>query len=168
MGLDGILAELMVKVARKLYRKYITTNAKGKPVQYVQLKKAVYGMIKSALLFYQKWVTDLTSLGFTINPYNPCVANKIVDGHQLTVCQHVDDFLIGRAKHDTVTQFLTWIAKRSNTPDKKLTPTWGSYHDYLGINIDFSDPGMVKFAMVSYIDRIIDVYGTCEAASMPN
>jgi hypothetical protein len=86
MGLDGILAELMVKVARKLYRKYITTNAKGKPVQYVQLKKAVYGMIKSALLFYQKWVTDLTSLGFTINPYNPCVANKIVDGHQLTVC----------------------------------------------------------------------------------
>jgi hypothetical protein len=35
MHLDGILAELMVKVNPKLYRKYITTNAKEKPVLYV-------------------------------------------------------------------------------------------------------------------------------------
>jgi hypothetical protein len=51
MHLDGILAELMVKIAPKFYRKYVTTNAKGKSVLYVQLKKAVYGMMKSALLF---------------------------------------------------------------------------------------------------------------------
>jgi hypothetical protein len=50
MRLDGILAELMVKVAPNIYRKYITTNSKGKPVLYVQLEKAVYGMMKSALL----------------------------------------------------------------------------------------------------------------------
>jgi hypothetical protein len=43
-------------------------------------------------------------------------------------------------------------------PDKKLTPTRGSYHDYLCINIDFSDPGMVKFDMVPYIKKIIDVF----------
>ncbi len=85
MHLDGILSELMVKVAPKLYHKYLTTNAKGKPVLCVQLEKAAYGMMKSALLFYQKWVADLMSLDFTINPYDPCVANKIVDGHQLTV-----------------------------------------------------------------------------------
>lgn len=54
MRLDGILAELMVKVAPKLYRKYVTTNAKGTTVLYVQLEKAVYGMMKSALLFYRK------------------------------------------------------------------------------------------------------------------
>jgi hypothetical protein len=79
MRLDGILAELMVKVAPKLYCKLITTNAKGKPVLYIQLEKAVYGMMKSALLFHQKLVADLTSLGFTINPYDPCVVNKIVN-----------------------------------------------------------------------------------------
>jgi hypothetical protein len=96
--------------------------------------------------------------GFTINPYDPCVTNKIVDGHQLTFCWHVDDLLIGHAKPDTVTLFLTWIAKRYNTPDKSLTPTWGSYHDYLGINIDFSDPGTVKFDIVPYINKIIDAF----------
>jgi hypothetical protein len=77
MRLDGILAELMVKVAPKLYRKYTTTNAKGKLVLYVQLEKAFYGMMKSVLLFYQKWVADLTSLGFTINPNDPCAAKKL-------------------------------------------------------------------------------------------
>jgi hypothetical protein len=51
MRLDGILAERMVKIAPKLYRKYVTMNAKGKSVLYVQLEKAVYGMMKSALLF---------------------------------------------------------------------------------------------------------------------
>ncbi len=111
--------------------------------------------MKSALLV---WVAELMSLGFTINPYDPCVANKIVDGHQSTVCWHVDDLLIGHAKPETVTWFLTWIAKRYNTPDKKLTPTWGSYHDYLGINIDFSYPGRVKFDMVPCINKIIDAF----------
>ena len=52
MHLDGILAELMVKVAPRIYRKFITINAQGKRVLYVQLEKAVYGMMKSALLFY--------------------------------------------------------------------------------------------------------------------
>ncbi len=79
-------------------------------------------MMTSALLFYQKWVADLTSLGLTIDPYDPCVANKIVDGHQLTVCWHVDDLLIAHAKPDTVTQFLTLIAKHYNTPDKNSLP----------------------------------------------
>jgi hypothetical protein len=64
----------------KLYPKYVTNNQKGKPILYVQLEKAVYGMMKSALLFYQKLVADLTSLGFTTNTYDPCIANKIVDG----------------------------------------------------------------------------------------
>jgi hypothetical protein len=41
--------------------------------------------MKSALLFYRKLVADLCSIGFTINPYDPCVANKMIDGHQLTI-----------------------------------------------------------------------------------
>ncbi len=76
MRLDGILAELMVKVAPNIYRKFITVNAKGKSVLYVQLEKAVYGMMKSALLFYRKLVADLTSLGFEINPYDPALPTK--------------------------------------------------------------------------------------------
>ncbi len=121
MRLDGILAELMVTIAPNIYRKYITTNAKGKPVLYVlyvQLEKALYGMMKSALLFYRKLVADLCSIGFNLNPYNPCVANEKIDGHQITVCWHVDDLLIGHKNRDVVTRFTRWLQQRYKTPDK--------------------------------------------------
>jgi hypothetical protein len=109
MRLDGILAELMVTIAPNIYRKYITTTAKGKPVLYVQLEKALYGMMKSALLFYRKLMADLRSIGFELNPYDPCVANKIIGGHQLTVCWHVDDLLIGHKDRNVVTRFTQWL-----------------------------------------------------------
>ncbi len=106
MRLNGILAELMVQVAPSLYRKYINSNAKEKPILYVQLEKAVYSMMKSALLFYRKLVADLKSLGNEINPYNPCVANKTINGKQMTICWHVDDLFVGHADLTVVTDFL--------------------------------------------------------------
>ncbi len=74
----------MVQTDLKLYRKYLV-DKKGKKVPYLRLQKALYGIMKSALLFYQKLVLELKSMGFVFNQYDPCIANKIVDGHQLTL-----------------------------------------------------------------------------------
>jgi len=52
MRMNGTLAELMAKTDPKLYRKYLT-DEKGKKVLYLCLQKALYGMMKSALLFYR-------------------------------------------------------------------------------------------------------------------
>ena len=54
MTLDGFLAELMVKVAPNLYSKYVTVGSKGRPMSYVKVHKAIYGILQSALLFYRK------------------------------------------------------------------------------------------------------------------
>ena len=59
MILKGRLAELMVQVAPNLYRKYITIDWKGKAILYVKMQKAIYGLLRSALLFYRKLVADL-------------------------------------------------------------------------------------------------------------
>jgi hypothetical protein len=114
----------MVQVAPSLYPNYVTTNAKG--VLYVQLEKAVYGMMKSALLFYRKLVANLTSLGYKINPYDPCVANKIINDKQMTICWHVDNLLIGHVDSSVVTTFLSWLASRYDTADKKTQRNKGS------------------------------------------
>ena len=143
--------------APNIYRKYITTTVKGKPVLYVQLEKALYGMMKSALLFYRKLVADLRSIGFELNPYDPCVANKIIDGHQLTVCWHVDDLLIGHKDSNAVTRFTQWLQQHYETPDKPLKATRGPIHDYLGMNMKFTTPGCVSFDMIPYIKKIIDI-----------
>ena len=49
------------------------------------------GMLVSAMLFYHKLTKALLSYGFKLNPYDLCVANKMVNGEQLTVCRHVDN-----------------------------------------------------------------------------
>ena len=85
MLLRGKLAEMMVKVDPELYQKYVIMSPKGQPMLYVKLNKALYGLLRSALLFYKKLVSELIEMGFVLNPYDPCVANREVNGSQQTV-----------------------------------------------------------------------------------
>ena len=42
------------------------------------LKKSLYGLLRSSLLFYRKIRGELESYGFNINRYDPFVGNKMV------------------------------------------------------------------------------------------
>ena len=59
-------------------------NKQGEPVLHIKVQRAIYGMLKSALLFYKKQQHDLEEYGFQINPYDHRAANKQIDGHQMT------------------------------------------------------------------------------------
>ena len=52
MVLTGTIAELLCKVKPELYRKYVQDH-NGKKVLYVRLRKALYGCLKSGLLFWR-------------------------------------------------------------------------------------------------------------------
>ena len=52
----------------------------GKRVLYLQLLKALYGCVKSALLWYDLFSGTLHEMGFELNPYDTCVANKTING----------------------------------------------------------------------------------------
>jgi hypothetical protein len=43
-------------------------------------------------------VKILTDIDLIINPYDPCVANKIIEGEQMTICFHVDDCKLSHHK----------------------------------------------------------------------
>ena len=58
MTLIGKLSELMVKTAPKVYRKYVVIE-KREMVLYVQILKALYRCLRSALLLYRKLLVDL-------------------------------------------------------------------------------------------------------------
>ena len=154
---DGTLADLMVKAAPKIYSKYVTINSKGKKVLYVKLKKALYGCLKSTILFYRKLASDLTKMGFTINFYDPCVANKMVGGKQLTVCWHVDDLKISHVNKHVVTKFIRRL-QRLYGKKGKLTVSWGKRHDYLGMILDYTTPGKVKINMTKYVKETHEIF----------
>ena len=67
---------------------------------------------------------------------------------------HVDDCKISHASKSVVDQLLKQQSDRfgKETP---LTITHGDVHDYLGMTIDFSIRGKVKFYMFDYIGQIL-------------
>jgi len=85
---------------------YATTVAieYGKKVLYVKIKKAIYGMVESALVWYELFSTTLQNIGFTINPYNKCLANKMVNGKQCTIACYVNDIKISHQYDKVCTQ----------------------------------------------------------------
>jgi hypothetical protein len=73
-----------------IYAKFVEQEKHG-PILYCHVEKAIYGMMELALLFYEKLCGDLKGYGFILNPYDPCVVNKMVGARQITVSWHVDD-----------------------------------------------------------------------------
>ena len=150
MTLRGRLAEMMVMADPEVYRDYVTV-VKGKKVLYVKLKKALYGLMKSALLFYRKLWTDLSKKGFKLKPYDPCVANKIVNGEQMSICWHVDDQMMFHPEEDVLTDFIDYLKGIYG----ELSVSRGDVHDYLGMRFDFSDRGKVGITMPTLTKEIV-------------
>ena len=138
MLLKGKLAELMVQVDPKLYQKYIAMNKKGEAMLYVRLSKAFYGFLQSALLFYQKLRSELEDYGFEVNPYDPCVANKIINGSQMTVMWHIDDLKVSLNDYHEITTFLMYLG---DLYGNCITVNRGDVHGYLGMDLDYSQKG---------------------------
>ncbi len=103
------LVDILVLVAPDEYGLYVSTNKSGQKVLIVECLNAVYGSMVAALLYYKKFIKSLTKKGFKLNPYNGCVANKTVNGKQITICFHVDDCKISHESTKVVDESIDWL-----------------------------------------------------------
>ena len=88
--------------------------------------------VDSALLCLSMFKKDLEGIGFKFNPYDPCVANRIVEGKQHTVRFHVDDLMSSHVDSRVNDQFLVWLNKKHGHYGE-VVATRGKVHDYLGM-----------------------------------
>ena len=155
LHLDRPMAELLCKVDEKKYQQYMCYEKK-KPVLYVQLMRALYGTLQAALLFWINLSTFLTEeLGFEFNPYNPYVANKVINGKQCTIVWHVDDLKMPHIQQEVLDEIIGKLTRKYGN-EKGLTVQWGRKHEYLGMTIEYMDDRKVKFTMTDYIDRLLN------------
>ena len=129
----------------------MAVTADGRKVLYIKLCKALYGCLKSALLFYKKLWGDLRDNGFVMNSYDPCVCNKVVNGTQMTITWHVDDLKISHASNDSISEVIRWL----ETIYGKLDASRGDKHQYLGMGLDYSEKGKVKVSMEQFTLKTI-------------
>ena len=85
----------------------------------------------------------LEAYWFRVNPYDPCVANRMIIGKHLTVCWHVDDQKISCVDANEVTKMIQWLESEYG----KMKGSRGKRHDYLGMWLDYSIPGEVRISM---------------------
>jgi len=81
-------------------------------MHYVQLKKALYGTLQAALLFWKLLSDTLQEWGFEINAYDQCVANKVIEGKQCTILWHVDDLKISHLSKHIVEDILRKLTNK--------------------------------------------------------
>ena len=109
------------------------------------------------MLFYRKLVKALIGYGFELNPYDPCVANKMVNGKQLTICWHVDDVKSSHVDPEINDQFLAWVKAEFGKLGEVKTVR-GKKHDYLGMVLDYSVPGQVSIDMSHYVKLMVEQF----------
>ena len=97
----------------------------------MKILRAIYGCIESALLWYELYAKTLKGMGFKLNPYDRCVANKMINGKQCTIAWYVDDNKISHVDPKVVTSVLEAVKEHFG----ELVISRGNEHDLLGMKI---------------------------------
>ena len=111
-------------------------------------------MLVSVMLFYCKLTKALLSYGFELNPYDPCVVNKMVNSEQLTIWWYVDDLKSSHINPKVNDKFLQWIRDMFGQL-REVKMTQGLLHNYLGMTFNYSVPGQVSINMSHYVEKMV-------------
>jgi hypothetical protein len=164
--IGGILVDILVEIAPDVYKSYVSKDNKGVKQLMVQCQNALYDTMVASLLYYQKSVKILTDIDFVINPYNPCVANKKIEGEQMNICFHVDDCKLSHRKTKVVDIMIEYLRQEYESIFEDgfgaMTVSRGKIHKYLGMTLDYTVRGQVKITMFDYVGEILTAFDKAE------
>ena len=104
---------------------------KNVKVLYLKVERAIYGCIESALMWYNMFTGILEEMGFKLNPYDKCVANKWINGKQCTIVWYVDDVKVSHVDQKVLDEITDKMQEHFGPMDIIK----GDTHAYLGMNI---------------------------------
>jgi hypothetical protein len=153
MKFTGESVDILCKLNPEHMKFVVIEN--GVKVLYVRLIKAIYGCVKSALLWYELFHSTLKEMGFVLNPYDPCIANCTIDGKQCTIAWYVDDTKISHEDPEIVSAIIKKLEERFD----KMTVTRGKKHVFLGMDITYTEERTAVISMRNYLQEAIDECG---------
>ena len=122
---------------------------------HIKLKGEIADLLRRVNLFWKDLSNFLVdTLGFTVNPYDWCVANKQINGKQCTIGWYVDDLKLSHVETEVLEDILSKLQQKWGK-EAPLTVTRGKVHVYLGMTIDYSVDGQVTFKMSDFVDEIV-------------
>ena len=152
MKLEGEFVDIMCEVNPE--HKPNIIHKRGGKVLYLEILQAIYGCIESVLRLYDLYSDTLEKERPTINPYDKCVANKVIDGHQCTVVWYVDDNEFShkdKSVADTIIQLMKNHFGEFNV-------TRGAEHSVLGINIRIRKDKKIEIEMKDQFTEAVNMF----------
>ena len=165
----GMRVNMLVRIAPKVYQDYITFfDEHGNMQILVECLNTLYGTMVASLLYYQKFTNSLRENGCEVNPYDPCVWNKSINGSQCTICFHVDDCKISHKSTKVVDSTIKWLQRdyKSIFEDgsSEMKVCRGKVHKYLGMTLDFTTKRQVKISMVDHVRDVVNAWDKVKGA----
>jgi len=136
------------------YKMYVHTDQRtNQDKLYLKLNKALYGTLKAARLFFDDLTKHLQDMGFTANPYDPCVMNKMIMGSQCTIAWHVDDIKISHKRQDVIEKILDKLQDVYG----ELRVTRGNKHTFVGMDVEYKG-NKVEISMQPYLQEALEAF----------
>ena len=79
-------------------------------------------------------------------------------GKQITVLWHIGDLKISCESDFEIAKLWSYLNKIYGGNVKIHR---GTHHEYLGMDLDYSEPGVFKVTMIPYIDKIFEDFPEC-------
>lgn len=159
MKINKRIADELIKVDQSYSDK---RNADGSVV--VKLKKALYGCLESAQLWYNHLSTTLREIGLVHNPYDRCIFNRGTGADQCSVVVYVDDLLITCNSQSTIDAVINDIRLKYKhiTVNKNCKVL-----SYLGMQLDYNFDGKVQISMKHFINDLLKRNNVTESRRCP-
>jgi hypothetical protein len=131
---EGIMVDMICQIEPK-YIKCIKYGRNKRKWMIGKLRKAIYGTLLGACLFYDKLRGLSEEWGLIINDYDECTFNKMINGKQLTVQFHVDDLRISHMEDNVIINMVKDLNGIFGQDGTLLEASYGKVHEYLGMTI---------------------------------
>ena len=123
---------------------------------------AIYGTMVASLLYYKKICKMIKHLGLKINPYDPCVANRMIDDNPQTICWHVDGCKISHVKPKVNDKLIKSLKQECESifedGTDEMTVNRGNKHKYLGMTLNYSKEGAFQITMFENMKAILETF----------
>jgi hypothetical protein len=155
MRIKGHMVDVLVKVAPRVHGPYVSTDKQGRKQLLVECLNVIYGTMVASLLYYPKFTRSLKNQGYTMNPYDPCVWNKMIEKKQIRICFYVNNCKVSHKLARVDDRAIKWLRRDYKSIFKDGSGARvvhrGRVHRYPGITIDYSTKGVAQILMVDYV-----------------
>ncbi len=110
MRIRGHMVNVLVKVVPRVYGPCVSTDKQCWKQLLVECLNPIYGTMVASPFYYRKF-TRSKNQGYVMNPYNPCVWNKMIKKKQITICFHVDDCKVLHKLARVIDKTIKWLCQ---------------------------------------------------------